>query len=132
MWFRKKRGDIEAVKNEFKNEDILAGWVKEFAMNQKEIELQVYLHPNELKHENIANAKEHWNNIFRGISINYMNENKPSNLQFHKTKVGVSLFSTIMFERDYLGFQTIIVPIGTINFPIKSTSFYHKSAKTKE
>lgn len=131
MWFRKKRGDIEAVEKEFKNEDILAGWVKEFAMNQKEIELQVYLHPNELKPENISDAKEHWNKIFSGPNITYMNENTPSNLQFHKTKVGVSLYSTVMFERDYLGFKTIIVPLGTKDFPIKNSSLALKSCKTK-
>ena len=131
MWFRKKRGDIEVVKGQTQNEDILAGWLKEFAIEHNEIELQVYLHPNELKPENLGDAKQHWNNIFNGITIKYMNENTPSNLQFHKTKVGVSLFSSTMFERDYLGFQTIIVPIGVKNFPIKNSSFDLKACKTK-
>ena len=132
MWFRKKRGDIEVVKGQTQNEDILAGWLKEFIIENQEVHLQVYLHPNELKPENIASAKEHWNNIFSGITISFMNENTPSNLQFHKTLVGVSLISTIMFERDYLGFPTIIVPLGTKDFPIKNSSFDLKSCKTKD
>ena len=131
MWFRRKRGDIEVVKGQTQNEDILAGWVKEFVLENEEIELQVYLHPNELKPENIAGAKQHWDNVFSGITISYMNENTPSNLQFHKTLVGVSLYSTVMFERDYLGFSTIIAPLGTKDFPIKNSSFDLKSCKTK-
>ena len=103
----------------------------EFIIENQEVHLQVYLHPNELKPENIEDAKEHWGIIFTGININYINENTPSNLQFHKTKVGVSLFSTIMFERDYLGYSTIILPIGLDGFPIPGTSFENKSAIAK-
>ena len=131
MWFRRKRGDIEVEKDQTQNEDILAGWLKEFVFKKKDVKLQIYLHPNELKPENIADARQHWDNIFNGTSISYMNENTPSNLQFHKTKVGVSLFSTIMFERDYLGFLTIIVPIGVNGFPLSGSSFEGKSASSK-
>lgn len=131
MWFRRKRGDIEVEKDQTQNEDVLASWIAGYCKNHMDVKLQVYLHPNELKPENIDGAKQHWDNIFSGITISYMNENTPSNLQFHKTKVGVSLFSTIMFERDYLGYSTIIVPIGVEDFPLPGTSFENKSATSK-
>ena len=48
--------------------------------------------------------------------------NKPSIEGFDEIKIGVSLYSTLMFERIYLGFKTILTPFDYDQFPIKQSS----------
>ena len=41
---------------------------------------------------------------------------------FDDINIGVSLYSTLMFERIYLGFKTILAPFDYDDFPIKQSS----------
>ena len=41
---------------------------------------------------------------------------------FDDVNLAVSLYSTLMFERIYLGFKTIIAPFDYDEFPIKQSS----------
>jgi hypothetical protein len=41
---------------------------------------------------------------------------------FDDVNLGVSLYSTLMFERIYLGFKTILAPFDYDEFPIKHSS----------
>lgn len=44
---------------------------------------------------------------------------------FDDINLAVSLYSTLMFERIYLGFKTIIAPFDYDEFPIKQSSLNH-------
>ena len=48
---------------------------------------------------------------------------RSSNEEFDEVNIGIALFSTLMFERIYFGFKTLLLPLNIAGFPIKESSF---------
>ncbi|MBK7666183.1 MAG: hypothetical protein IPJ32_01895 [Sphingobacteriaceae bacterium] len=56
----------------------------------------------------------------------------PNAHQFYNAEVGVTLFSTLSYERLFWGFKTIIYPLGYEGFPIKNSNFNSVCVKSEE
>jgi hypothetical protein len=120
-WLRIKKGDVDlgdkADDSEFR---LLESVIK--CCNEFNLSLCIYLHPIEKKREIKTETKAYYNQ-FDLPKNTYINYEESSMSCFEKVDTGISLFSTIMFERLYFGFKTLIVPIGYTNFPISESSF---------
>ena len=93
------------------------------------VSLIIFLHPKEKNKKELT--LKHYDAIFKGINYT-LNFEKPSAAVFDMCEVGVSFFSTIIFERDYFGFKTIVFPIGYKEFPLKGTNWHKNSAYDKD
>ena len=51
---------------------------------------------------------------------------------FAKVNIGISVFSTIIFERISLGFKTILAPLDKKDFPLSGSPFRNICAYTRE
>jgi hypothetical protein len=55
-----------------------------------------------------------------------------SSLSFNNSDICVALYSTLIYERIFMGFKSIIAPLGIHDFPIPGTALYKSSAKSKD
>lgn len=130
MWLRKILGDADSGLNELENEKIILQWLLEYISNNADVTLIVYLHPLERNTIHFEKTKEHYFTLF-GNKIDFAPLNIPSSKGFHYTDICVSLYSTLIYERLFMGFKSILVPLGISEFPLKNSILDKTSAKTK-
>ena len=63
------------------------------------IEIFIYLHPIELKKSNLSLTKNYYSKIIRNKNIKISFDNTPSIFSFNQIDLGISIKSTLMFER---------------------------------
>lgn len=121
-WLRAELGDVDLGHNDKENEElILRGLITYSETNN--LRLKIFLHPIEKKIENRVAFEKYYFEFSEIKNICIADYNTPSIAGFDEINIGVSLYSTLMFERIYLGFKTILAPLGYDEFPIKESFF---------
>lgn len=90
-------------------------------IENSDYKLLICLHPFEKKEENIIQSIEYYNSV---LTCNYSIApiEKPTFEIHNNINIAVGLFSTILFERIFLGFKTLILPIGLEKyFPLQNS-----------
>ena len=131
-WLRKLNNDIDQGFNMSENEELLKGYLKEYCNERSDIKLQIFLHPREKKKEMINQSIEHYNNVFNGIKFTVMDFKATTAESFHLSDIAVAFNSTIMYERLFFGFKSILMPLSFKDFPIKNSSISNICVYTKE
>jgi hypothetical protein len=132
MWLRKMLGDADSGLNELENENLIISYLKEFVSSNSSVKLIIYLHPIEKNKANFELTKEHYKEIFENKEPEFAPLNTPSALSFNNSDVCIALYSTLLYERIFMGFKSIIMPLGINDFPITDSSLHKVSAKTKD
>ena len=118
-WLRKELGDAELDTNDAYNEQlILTELIK--LCNKNNYKLRIYCHPIEKRKPELTTK---YYQKFNSSNFSIAPFDKPSIEEFDQVNIAISLISTLMFERYYLGLKTIIAPINYINFPISNSNF---------
>lgn len=87
--------------------------------NGSSISLKIFLHPREK--EVFDESIVHYKAIFGDeVSIEFSNVDEPSTKAFDQVRIGIGVYSTILFERLVLGRPTLIYG-GTDRFPIRGS-----------
>ena len=131
MWLRKILGDNDSGFNELENESLIISYLQEYLSLNPFVKLIIYLHPIEKNPVNFKLTNNHYEKLFTGYEINFAPIDVKSSLSFSSADVCVSLYSTLLYERIFMGFKTLIVPLGFKEFPIENSSLDKSSAKTK-
>jgi hypothetical protein len=121
-WLRKLNNDIDQGFNMTENEELLKVYLKEYCYLRPEVKLQIFLHPREKKSEVFDRTKEYYNETFKGITFDIINSTNSTSESFQLSDIAVAFNSTIMYERLYFGFKSILMPLSFKNFPIKNSS----------
>lgn len=120
-WLRKLQGHIEQKVPLDEKEEMVKFILKEFCKNNTQYKLTVFLHPKERIEKVKDLVIDKYKKDFEGI--NYTLCSEISALSFEEAALAVAFFSTIVFERLYYGFKTLIMPMGLEeNFPIQGSS----------
>lgn len=127
MWLRQKLGRINLKDNAYLNEQSLFKFLVGFVKANTKYKLIVFLHPLEKKE--LLKTKDYYNALSENIDLADINIANAE--QFFNAEVGVSLFSTLSFERIFWGFKTLIYPLGHSDFPIKKSTFNNICAKSE-
>lgn len=119
-WLRFKEGHLDTQVNMFKNEILV---LEELRNIVDEFKVVINLHPREYINKHIKKeAYAYYINIL-GDNISF-NHKAPGNKYFDNYNIGVGWYSTILSERIYAGFKTILKPYDTpltkLNSNIKS------------
>lgn len=128
MWLREKQGRIDVYDNAYTNEKALFNFLLSFVKENPKYRLVVFLHPIEKK--NMESTNKYYSGFSESIEL--ANLDTPNAHQFYNAEVGVTLFSTLSYERLFWGFKTIIYPLGYEGFPIKNSNFNNVCAKSEE
>ena len=120
-WLRFKLGDIDLGHNDKENEEYVFQELIKY-VKAKKLKLRIFTHPLEKREENKVLTEKYYYQSLQNVEVSMADFNKPSIEGFDEIKIGVSLYSTLMFERIYLGFKTILTPFDYDQFPIKQSS----------
>lgn len=119
-WLRKLLGDAELATNDAENEYLILGKLVEIAIKNN-FKLRIYCHPLEKK--NHEKTTTYYSQFTENTNCTLAGFDKPSIEEFDKVNIAVSLLSTLMYERLYLGFKTILVPLNFEGFPLPNSCF---------
>lgn len=131
-WLRKLNNDIDQGFNMTENEDLLKLYLKEYCYLRPEVKLQMFLHPREKKTDILNRTIEHYNEKFDGINFEIMNSINSTAESFHLSDIAVAFNSTIIYERLYFGFKSVLMPLSFKDFPIKNSSISNICVYTKK
>lgn len=131
-WLRKLNNDIDQGFNMVENEDLLKGYLKEYCSVRPEVKLQIFLHPREKKSAVLDRTIEYYNETFMGITFDIINSANSTSESFQLSDIAVAFNSTIIYERLYFGFKSILMPLSFKDFPIKNSSLSNICVYSKD
>lgn len=136
FWLRKKLNHSIADVGSYDVEENLLGFVAEYLKRNETLRMVVFTHPYEKNTpENYKLAMEHYSRYFPHelmSRVEFTGQGERSTDEFQKVNIGISVFSTIMFERISLGFKTILAPLDKKDFPLEKSPFRNICAYSKE
>jgi hypothetical protein len=132
MWLRKVLGDMDSGLNELENENKILSWLLEYVSQNPDKTLIIYLHPLEKNKIHLEMTMDHYKMLFKNGKPNFAPFDIPSARSFNNADVAVALYSTLIYERIFMGFKSIITPLEIQDFPVENSSLHKSSAKSKE
>ncbi len=136
FWLRKKLNHSIADVGSYDVEEELVKYISEYLSAHANLKLILFTHPYEKRTAEVfSQTKEHYTRLFGAAlmeRVTLTDASVRSTDVFNTVNIGLSVFSTIMFERLSLGFKTILAPFDTKNFPLPGSPFRHICAYTKE
>lgn len=121
-WLRLKLGHVQTEMNLAGAEDQCVVLIKEFLQNHSDYSLVIFAHPREKSKQNWNDTQAHYQGLFSGFSWKFSDLNVSSSHAFEQADIGISTFSTIVYERLHAGYKTIICNYGIHNFPMKNST----------
>jgi hypothetical protein len=131
IWLRNYLNEIELSKNDKQNEELLLQLLIRYCKN-KNLKLLIFLHPLEKKEQNEILVSNYYENKIDNKTVYLWNKNKKSIEGFDCINIGIALYSTLMFERIFLGFKTILAPFDYPEFPLQNSELINISAKNEK
>jgi hypothetical protein len=116
-WIRLEKGLVE------KNSSLLAAelstldFLGRFLRNHRQYHLTVYPHPKERKGRTTEQLREYYRRATGCEDVQIASADKPTTFRFEEADIAVTCYSTIIFERLYCGFKTLIQRIEEHDFP---------------
>lgn len=131
-WVRKREDHIDQGVDMEANEEILKLAIKEYCLLHPTIELLIYLHPRERWDKYYQEAIEKYSKIFEGITYSIVDKQMKSTSSFELVNLGIAFQSTLVYERLYCGFKTLLMPLSFKDFPVKNSPMKNICAFSKE
>lgn len=120
-WVRKLENHMNQNVDLEKMEEEVKQVLKRFCLSNPDYQLIVFLHPREKWEKYSKQTFEKYQQDFDGIHFHLEKSN--SSHTFEKADLGIAFLSTIVFERLYYGFKTLLMPIGVENsFPVSGSN----------
>jgi hypothetical protein len=132
LWLRKKLNHAQVEIGSYDAEEELSGFLSEYMEQRKELKLYIFAHPKEKSSPEVLNeTREHYGKIFNALGSRVELLTETSTEAYHKVNTGISLFSTITFERIAMGFKTILAPLDYKEFPLPQSDLKKISVYSK-
>jgi hypothetical protein len=136
FWLRKKLNHSIADVGSYDAEEEVLKYVSEYLVLNPNLKLVIFTHPYEKKTEELWNdTLTYYKSVLSPqimTRVEITEKGISSTHAFNKVNIGISVFSTIMFERINLGFKTILTPIDKTDFPLVNSPFRNICAYSKE
>lgn len=121
-WVRRLENHSEQGFDMVEAEERVKDALLSFCLSRQDVELYVFLHPREKWEKYYEKTKKVYGEKFGSIRYKLSDKSDISGLSFESAEVGVAFQSTIVYERLYYGFKTLVMPIGTKDFPIENSA----------
>lgn len=130
-WLRKASGHADNGLNihsaELRLMEDLSVWLRE----AKDKELIIFLHPKEKSADVIAQTKAFYQKHFGEFNYRFADTNKATSEGFHLVDLGIAVYSTVLYERLFAGYKSIIGNYGMSDFPDPEASLSHICFQSK-
>ena len=131
-WVREKEGHLDQGTEMVKNEKLLLSYLKKYLSKRKDVKLIIYAHPKEKSEKYLNETKQYYSTALSGVDFEYADFSTLSAASFYNAELAVAFNSTLIHERLYFGFKTLILPLNHPDFPIKNSSFNNICAYSEE
>lgn len=121
-WLRLELGHTQTDMDLAGAESACLDFAKSFVYNNRDWKLVVFTHPREKWAENFQGAKKYFESKLNGVEWEFADMTKPSAELFDAADIGLATFSTIIYERLYCGYKTLICIKGIDGFPMAGSS----------
>lgn len=131
-WVREMEGHMDQGTNMLSNEKMLLGYLNKYINENTNVKLLIYLHPKEKKPDYLKVTQAHYKVLLPNIEFYFADFSLPSSSSFYNAEVAVAFNSTLIHERLYFGFKTIILPLDHPGFPVSNSGLSHICCFSKE
>ena len=121
-WVRKAEGHSDNGLNIHEGEANLLGHLSKILTDKPELKLKIFLHPRERKAEIFERTKAYYQEQFASTKYEFSDPNTPSSNAFDEADIGIAVYSTILYERLFCGFKSLIGNYGMTDFPDPDSS----------
>jgi hypothetical protein len=120
-WLRRIQKHSEIGRRIGEAEEAILGMLGSIVKNNSSFKLRVFPHPRELKPEVYPQMLAHYRRCIGHDSFEIFSEQGGTSQHFAKAEIAIAAFSTILYERLYSGYKTLIGNMFISDFPINSS-----------
>ena len=131
-WLRNKEGHSDNGLNIHQGELTLLKHLGELLTSEKGVELVIFLHPRERLDSIISETKEFYKTQFPDTPFRFSDPQVQSAEGFHTVDIGIAVYSTILYERLFSGYKSLIGNYGMTDFPDPDSSLANICFQSKE
>lgn len=121
-WVRASAGHTSDGLGLHDKEEELLQYLGEVLNRRPEWNLIIFPHPREKKPDMLDQTRAYYDRHLHGVTFEISLDDRPTSLQFERAEVGVAVFSTIIYERLFSGYRTLIFQRKGDSFPDPATS----------
>lgn len=122
QWLRKEQLHTDNGLRAEDAEDELLELMGKFVRNNPKYKLVVFPHPREKSANNIDKAKAYYDKMLQGVAYELVKENIQTTSCFDKVDIAIVLYSTVIYERLFCGYKTIISNKSVRSFPMNNSA----------
>lgn len=121
-WLRQAQDHADTGVNVEEAEELVLSFLAKFLASRKQDCLTIFLHPREKAPNVIENARKYYSDQLPGIQFKFSDPKVSTAEAFGAVDLGLAAFSTVLYERLFCGYKTLICNHGTDGFPLESAS----------
>ncbi len=106
----------------------LSAWLS----HEPDKELLIFLHPKERQPEVFEQCEAFYKKHFAGIKYRFSDQKKSSSEGFHLVDLGIAVYSTVLYERLFAGYKSLIGNYGMTDFPDPNSSLARICFQSRE
>lgn len=119
-YIRNMEGHI-SQKDMLEQENTLKSLLAGYLQKNTSVKLIIFLHPKEKGIKYADTVQDHYLKYFKGLNYTLESSAEPSSYHFEMAELGVSFYSTIIYERLFFGFKCLLFTAPEAAFPIQGT-----------
>jgi hypothetical protein len=121
-WLRLAQDHADVGLNIPEAEDKLLNDLYRYVSEHKEFTLRIFLHPREKAPDVMDATRNFYNSKLGQGNYEFSDFNKATTDCFEDATLAMAAFSTILFERLFAGYKTLIGNYGIPSFPLKGSN----------
>lgn len=121
-WLRSAQDHSETEIKVEEAEDLVLGFLDKYLSKSGDGDLVIFLHPREKSEDLFPQVQDFYSSRLKKIKFTFADKNMSTAEAFGKVDIGVAAFSTVLYERLFCGYKTLICNHGAPGFPIPETS----------
>ncbi|MES2513955.1 MAG: hypothetical protein V4580_07405 [Bacteroidota bacterium] len=131
-WIRKLENHADQGLDMVAMEESVKQTVKKFCIKNTAYKFIVFLHPRERSPKYLERTLKKYQDDFSGVDYEILDASLNSSNSFECVDLAVAFQSTIVYERLYYGFKTLLMPIGSKSFPVEKSTIENICAFNEE
>jgi len=120
------------IYNTSSGESVTMTYLAEYIKTHPGIRLVVFPHPREKNEKYRQQMIEYYKRYFDGLNYTLMLDVRPSAYYFEEVNVGIAFYSSVIFERLYYGFKSMLFMPESSNVHLTELSNGEMCASSKE
>lgn len=102
-------------------EELTLNFLRKIMTESNDFQLTIFLHPREKAEGIIQGAEAYFKSQLPGIPFEFGEAGKSTAQLFGAVDIGVGAFSTVLYERLFCGYKTLICNHSAVDFPLPNT-----------